>query len=223
MSKNKCPVCGRTFKSKPAVYGHMKAHGGAKQVAKAPTAEPTEKLTEGTADEPAPTGDLSGFYPPLDTWKADTEQEGADDADATGEIPGDAPSKPGAPTPAKFDTSGIWRAIGDFVDGSILKDKPTKISMTEAKAKMLNESLMALGFMVEAPKEPIVVGYWMPFTLTVASVFIIPIILSVAPDLFKKLPFFGKKKKESEPEPEDYESEAQPEQDIDKAETGLEV
>lgn len=195
-SKNKCSVCGRTFKSKHAVYGHMKAHRGELKADKAPVSGEGEASTERVDTAPETVKVTGQFYPSLETWKTETTPGG------TGETPAaegeQTPAPSTGPTPAVFDTSGMWKAIGDFVDGSVLKNKPTKINMTDAKAKMLNDSLMSLGFMVEAPKEPVVVSYWMPFTLTMFSIFLMPIILSVAPDIFKKLPF-GKKKKEPEP------------------------
>ncbi len=199
-TKIECTVCGRGFKSKHALWGHQKAHGGKQKEAKAQTGE-NGKDVGAPPTTPVPTPTVTGqFYPSLDTWKSEPTTEGAEVGLEIEDQKAPSTAKPGAPAPAVFDTSGMWKAMGDFMDGSVLKNKPSKINMTDAKAKMLNDSLMSLGFMVEAPKEPVVVGYWMPFVLTAFSVFLMPLILSIAPDIFKKFPF-GKKKK-GEPLPE---------------------
>ena len=205
-----CKGCGRRgFKSVKALAGHqrwckdwkaLKADKKASKERERYTPAPTEPHPPETAAEtPQPAPEVEAavspplaegepMYPPLEDWTKATVS-----SEASGPLPGVAVGA----QPAVFDSSGIWQGIGAAIDGSLLKDKKVKVDVTEAKAKLLDGSIKNMGILVQAPPAPIQIAYWMPFMVTMLSIFVLPLVLAYMPDLLKniKLPVWKKKEK----------------------------
>jgi hypothetical protein len=157
----------------------------------ATTVETPETVTvapSSAPSEPAPA------YPDLRTWEARRPALGEATAPP-------APEAAAMPT-AAFDSTGLWRGVGELIDRTLLKDKAVKVRVDEAKAAVLDKSLQQVGIVVEAPVQPIVVNAWVPLLVTVFSVFVLPLLLAYAPDLLAKIPFLGGAKKEEADEGE---------------------
>lgn len=154
--------CGRKFAKKNYLSNHKRMkHGSEASTVKEPSA-----ATFNVGAEPG-----KGFYSPLEQMVSTPK----------------GPAAGAVPVPAIFDTTGLWMALGDMLDKSILKDRPGKINMTEEKAKMLHESMTQSGFTVQPNPHPVQVPWWFPFVATVLSVIILPLAAAYLPAIILRI------------------------------------